>query len=416
MTNRKPPCRFCGAPLGHSFLDLGSMPLANSYVKRADLEKPEPGFPLHARLCERCFLVQVEEVVPAEAIFGDYAYFSSYSDTWVAHARAYAEAMRERLALGSNSQVIEVASNDGYLLQHFVASKIPVLGIEPAANVAKVAEARGVPTRTAFFNREAAEALRAEGYAADLIVANNVLAHVPDLIGFVAGFTILLKPEGVLTVEAPHLMNLIEEAQFDTIYHEHFCYFSLAVIERVLAAHGLRVFDVEELPTHGGSLRILACRADCAAYAEGPGLAGVRAREREARLDALETYQGFAPRVEAIRDALVSFLDEAKAAGKTVAAYGAAAKGNTLLNYCGIGTDRVAYVVDRNPVKQGCYLPGSHIPVLAPGKIGETRPDFVLILPWNLRHEIAAVLAEVATWGGQLVTAIPALEVFAPPR
>ena len=416
MTEVKPLCRFCGAPLVHSFLDLGSMPLANSYLEHAELEKPEPRYPLHARLCERCRLVQVEEVVPADAIFGEYAYFSSYSDTWVAHARAYAEAMTERLALGPKSRVIEVASNDGYLLQHFVAANIPVLGVEPAANVAEAAEAKGVQTRTTFFNHETAEALRAEGYAAELMVANNVLAHVPDLNGFVAGFATLLKPEGMLTVEVPHLLNLIQEVQFDTIYHEHFCYFSLAVIERVFSAHGLRVFDVEELPTHGGSLRVFACRADCASHAEAPGLTRVRTQERDARLDAPETYRGFAPRVEAIRDALVSFLDQTRAAGKAVAAYGAAAKGNTLLNYCGIGTDRIAYVLDRNPVKQGRYLPGSHIPILAPEKIGETRPDFVLILPWNLRDEIAAVLAKVGTWGGQLVTAIPALEIFAPPR
>lgn len=412
MSTDTPRCNFCGASLTDTFVDLGAMALANSYRSEADLAKPEPAYPLHARICRSCFLVQVDSVVPAEEIFSDYAYFSSYSESWVAHARAYAQSTAGRFNLGPESLVAEVASNDGYLLKHFVDAGIPVLGIEPAANVAQVAQENGVRTEVAFFNRDTAERLKAQGLAADLMAANNVLAHVPDLNDFVGGFPVLLKPEGVLTFEFPHLLNLIGEVQFDTIYHEHYSYLSLLVVEKILGAHGMWVFDVEELPTHGGSLRVYACHKDCAAHREGPGLATVRAKEKDAALDRLDTYAGFEPRVMAVREALLEFLRTAKAEGKTVAAYGAAAKGNTLLNYCGIDSDLVPFVVDRSAAKQGRYLPGSRIPIFGPEKIAEEKPDYVLILPWNLRDEIMAEMRHVASWGGKFVTAIPELRIL----
>jgi SAM-dependent methyltransferase len=411
----KPACNFCGTELNDTFVDLGAMALANSYLDDADLAKPEPRYPLHARVCRSCFLVQVEPAVPAEEIFSDYAYFSSYSESWVAHARAYASMAASRFGLGPDSLVAEVASNDGYLLKHFVAAGIPVLGIEPAANVAKVAEENGVRSEVAFFGKETAERLRARGLAADLMAANNVLAHVPDLNDFVGGFPILLKPDGVLTFEFPHLLNLINEVQFDTIYHEHFSYLSLLAVEKILAAHGMAVFDVEELPTHGGSLRVYARHADCARHADGPGLGAVRRKEKDAALDQPGAYAGFEPRVVAVREALLNFLRTARDEGKTVAAYGAAAKGNTLLNYCGVGADLIPFVVDRSPAKQGHYLPGSHIPIFGPEKIAAEKPDYVLILPWNLRDEIMAEMAHVLGWGGRFVTAIPELRILGGP-
>lgn len=405
-------CRSCGAPLSRSFVDLGRTPLANSYVPLHAAGTPDPSFPLHARVCDACKLVQVEAVTPPETIFGEYAYFSSYSSSWVAHARRFAEAATARFGLSAASQVVEVASNDGYLLRHFVAAGIPSLGIEPAANVAEAARALGIPVEVRFFGRAAADDLVASGRAADLLVANNVLAHVPDLNDFVAGLARALKPAGVLSVEFPHLLNLIREVQFDTIYHEHYCYFSLLAVEAVFARHGLIVFDVETLPTHGGSLRVLACRADGAPRPEEPGLAAVRTAERVAGLDRIEAYAGFQAKVDAVRASLLAFLHRARAEGRVVAAYGAAAKGNTLLNHCGIGTDLIAYVVDLNPHKQGRLLPGSRLPVHAPERIALTRPDYVLILPWNIADEIVGSMGHVRDWGGRFVVAIPSTRVI----
>ncbi|MDB5449802.1 MAG: SAM-dependent methyltransferase, partial [Phenylobacterium sp.] len=342
-----PPCRFCGKPLTHTFVDLGRQPLANSYLTRAELEAgTEQAYPLHARVCDNCFLVQVDDAVPAEAIFDEgYAYFSSYSPSWVEHARRYAAAMTERFGLGPESLVVEVASNDGYLLQHFGAADIPVLGIEPTANTAEAARARGVPTEVMFFNEQTGRELAARGQRADLMAANNVLAHVPDIGGFMAGFRHVLKEEGVLTFEFPHLLNLIEKVQFDTIYHEHFSYLSLVAVEQVLAANGLRPFDVELLPTHGGSLRLFCVHVG-SGYEETEALRALRAREAAGGLDRIETYGGFTPRVEAVRDSFRGFLDSAKAEGKRIAAYGAAAKGNTFLNYCGTTADDITASFD----------------------------------------------------------------------
>jgi SAM-dependent methyltransferase len=407
-----PACRFCRAPLTRTFLDLGNQPLANSYLTRAELEAgTERAFPLHARVCGECFLVQVDDPVAAEAIFDSgYAYFSSYSESWVAHAKRYAEAMRARLGLGPQSLVVEIASNDGYLLQHFVTAGVPVLGIEPSANTAEAARAVGVPTEVAFFNAETGQALAARGVAADLMAANNVLAHVPDIGGFVAGFRHVLKPEGVLTFEFPHLLNLIELAQFDTIYHEHFSYLSLLAVERVLASQGLRVFDVERLPTHGGSLRLF-CAHQASAHAETEALRRLRADEAAAGLNRIETYAGFAPRVEAVRDGFLAFLKTARAEGKTVAAYGAAAKGNTFLNYAGATTADLVCAFDANPHKQDRFLPGSHVPILAPERVAEVKPDYLLILPWNLKDEIMGQMAHIRDWGGVFVTASPEVTV-----
>ena len=405
-------CRACGEPLAHSFIDLGEIPLANSYPGADDLATPDPRYPLHARVCGSCYLVQVEEVVTSQAMFSDYAYFSSYSASWVDHARRFSEQARERFGLESESLVVEVASNDGYLLRHFVDAGIPVLGVEPAANVAAVARAAGIETEVCFFGRDTARGLADAGKAADLLVGNNVLAHVPDLNGFVAGLALLVKPEGVISLEFPHLLKLIDEVQFDTIYHEHFCYFSLLALEPVFARHGLRVFDVETLATHGGSLRLFVCRADCNRHEERPGPGALRAAERDARLHELATYTGFTERVAAVRQSLLGFLNGARDDGKTVAAYGAAAKGNTLLNYCAIGTDLIDYVVDASPHKQGRYLPGSRLPIHGPEKLAESRPDYVLILPWNLRREITAKMAHVRDWGGRFVVPIPSTIVL----
>ncbi|KAB2938996.1 MAG: class I SAM-dependent methyltransferase [Hyphomicrobium sp.] len=405
-------CINCGTPLRRTFVNLGSTPISNFNVRPEDISKPDPTYPLHVRICESCLLVQAEGVVDRSAHFGeDYQYFSSFAASWVEHARRYAEDMIARFGLSEDSMVVEVASNDGYLLQHFVARGVPVLGVEPTKSTANAAIAKGIPTEMVFFGRATAERLTREGYAADLMASNNVLAHVPDINDFVAGFATLLKPEGVWTVEFPHILNLIEENQFDTIYHEHYSYLSLLVVERILTKHGLRVFNVEELRTHGGSLRVFSCHRD-AHQSEAPGLARVRAKEADFGLDSLGAYEGFDAKVQAAKKALLAFLNSAKAEGKTVAAYGAAAKGNTLLNYCGVGTDLVAYVVDRNDKKQGRYLPGSRLPILAPEKIAETKPDYVLILPWNLRREIEAQMGEVRQWGGKFVVAIPKLEVF----
>jgi len=408
----QPHCRFCRTPLVHTFVDLGDQPLANSNLTAAQLAAgTERRYPLHARVCDACFLVQVEDAVPAEAIFDqDYAYFSSFSSSWVAHARRYAEAMAERLNLGPGSLVVEIASNDGYLLQHFVGMGVPVLGIEPAANTAEAARARGVATEVAFFDETFAVALAARGVRADLMAANNVLAHVPDISSFVAGFRHVLNDEGVLTFEFPHLLKLIELVQFDTIYHEHFSYLSLLAVERVLRANGLRPFDVELLSTHGGSLRLFCCHLD-SGRAETAALGALRAREAAAGLDRIETYLDFTPRVEAVRDSFHGFLAAAKSQGRRIAAYGAAAKGNTFLNYCAATADDIVAAFDANPAKQDRFLPGTHAPILAPDRLREVRPDYLLILPWNLKDEIIGQLGYVAEWGGRFVVASPRTEV-----
>lgn len=407
-----PRCRHCAAPLTRTFVDLGLSPLANSYVPREATHVADALYPLHARVCDSCLLVQVDDVVPAEHIFAaDYAYFSSFSSSWLAHARAYVEMATARFGLGSDTLVVEIASNDGYLLQYFVGRGIPVLGIDPAANAAQEARRKGVPTLVDFFGARVAASLTAERKRPALICSANVLAHVPDINDFVHGVALLLSGEAVWTVEFPHLLNLIAEVQFDTIYHEHYSYLSLIAVERILRRRGLRVFDVEEIPTHGGSLRVYAC-LEASRHAATPRVAAVRAKETAAKLDRPEGYGGFGPRVEAVRRDLVAFLRDAKAAGKTVAAYGAAAKGNTLLNYCGISTDLIPLVVDRNPAKQRTLLPGSRIPVLPPEALDEARPDYVLILPWNLKAEIVSQLAPLRAAGTRFVTAIPSLDVI----
>ena len=405
-----PACQACGHPLTRSLVDLGDQPLANSYIPLDRADAPEPVFPLHARVCDKCLLVQVDPVSRPEDIFTDYAYFSSFSDSWLAHCWAYVAAMVDRFALDERSRVVEIASNDGYMLQYFVERGVPVLGVEPAANVAATAIARGVPTDIAFFGADTARRLVAEGGAADLVAAKNVLAHVPDINDFVAGVALLLKPDGVFTVEFPHLLNLIREVQFDTIYHEHYTYLSLLALERIFARHGLAIFDVEPQPTHGGSLRVFAARAD-GDREPSARVAEVRAEEVAARLNQAAGYAGFDARVRAVREGLRAFLDGARAEGKSVAGYGAAAKGNTLFNYCHVTPGDVAFVVDRNPAKQGTLLPGSRIPVRAVEALVEAAPDYVLILPWNLCAEIIGQLSEVATRGGVFVTAIPAIRI-----
>jgi SAM-dependent methyltransferase len=403
-----PACRLCGAELHLTFADLGVSPLANALVDPADLGRGEVFYPLHAYVCERCLLVQLPVWEAPEQIFGDYAYFSSVSDSWVEHARRYVESVVARFGLDERSLVLEIASNDGYLLQFVAARGIPALGVEPAANVAATAVARGIETVVAFFDARLAEELRRERGAADLVVGNNVLAHVPDVHSFVEGLRIALAPGGVVTMEFPHLLRLIEERQFDTIYHEHFSYFSLLVVERLFAEHGLAVFDVEELPTHGGSLRIYAA-AD--GRADESAVTALREREAAAGLGKLETYLEFDTAVRAAKRDLLEFLIGAKREGKSIVAYGAAAKGVTLLNYCGIGTDVLDYVVDRSPHKQGRFLPGTRLPIHAPERVRETRPDLLLILPWNLRDEIVEQMAWVRDFGCRFVIPVPRVEV-----
>jgi len=409
---RQATCRFCGAALTLSFADLGMSPPSNSYPAAEDLRRTERFYPLHAWVCSRCFLVQLEQFETPEQIFSDYAYFSSYSDSWLVHAKSYADAAIRRFRLGRSSFVVEIASNDGYLLQYFVQQGVPVLGIEPAANVAAVAEKKGVPTLVKFFGTQTARELAAAGRTADLIAGNNVLAHVPDLNDFVRGLAILLKPAGVVTMEFPHLLRLMRENQFDTIYHEHFSYFSFVVAERVFAAHGLAVFDVDELPTHGGSLRIYARHESNGSLAVSDKVAELRGRERSAGLEKPDTYSAFAAQVQATKRKLLNFLVDARETGKRVAGYGAPAKGNTLLNYCGVRTDLLEYTVDRSPHKQGRFLPGVHIPVYAPERIMETRPDYVLILPWNLKDEIVEQMSAVRSWGGRFVVPIPEVRIL----
>ncbi|HYM53884.1 MAG TPA: class I SAM-dependent methyltransferase [Solirubrobacteraceae bacterium] len=404
-------CRFCGASVDAAFADLGMSPLANSFLPPELANGMEPFYPLRALVCGQCFLVQLEEFETPEEIFSDYAYFSSYSSSWLEHSRAYAELMVGRLGLDESSHVVEIASNDGYLLQFFHDRQIPVLGIEPAANVAKVALQKGIPTLVEFFGRDTAASLAGES-AADLLLGNNVLAHVPDLNDFVAGMKILLKPGGVITMEFPHLMRLIEENQWDTIYHEHFSYFSFLTVGRVFEAHGLRLFDVQELPTHGGSLRVYGCHADDEAKAESDAARELREREREAGYERLDTYLGYGRRVEADKRQILGFLIGLKEQGLRIAGYGAPAKGNTLLNYCGLGRDFIDYTCDLNPHKQGCFLPGSHIPIRSPEAIREEKPDVVLILPWNLKEEIVQQLGFIREWGGRFAARTPELTLL----
>ena len=405
-------CRFCHADLHRTFVDLGMSPLCETFLDERDLNHMEPFYPLHVYVCEHCLLVQLEEYVSPDDIFSDYPYFSSYSDSWLRHASRYVDAISERLSLHPESLVVELGSNDGYLLQHFVAKGIPVLGIEPAQNVAEVANARGVSTRCMFFGPEVAEQLRGEGRAADLVVGNNVLAQVPDLNGFVAGINTLLADNGVVTIEFPHLLRLVAENQFDTIYHEHFSYFSFLVAERIFAAHGLRLFDVEELPSHCGSLRIYGCHAGSESHPTTPAVEAMREKERAAGVDQLEYYDSFKRQVEDTKRKLLDLLIDVRAQGKTVVGYGAPGKGNTLLNYCGIRGDFLDFTVDRNPHKQGRFLPGTHVPIGAPEDVDAARPDFVLILPWNLKDEIIQQLAHVRDWGGKFIVPIPEARVY----
>jgi SAM-dependent methyltransferase len=405
-------CRFCGAGLQRTFVDLGMSPLCETYPSAADLNHGEVYYPLHVYVCEKCFLVQLEQYESAENIFSDYAYFSSYSDSWLKHCDSYCDKTTKRFGLGKQSFVVEVASNDGYLLQYFVQRNVPVLGIEPAANVAKVAVEKGVPTLVQFFGTQLAKQLAAEGRGADLVLGNNVLAQVPDLNDFVEGLKILLKPNGVLTLEFPHLLRLIEHNEFDTVYHEHFSYFSLLTTVRIFEAHGLKVFDVEELLTHGGSLRVYACRAEDRTHQVEPAVKKLIAEEERAGLASPEGYQSFAEQVKQTKIALVDFLLTAARQGKSVAGYGAPGKSATLLHYCGIGKDLIEYTVDRSPYKQGRFLPGSHIPIYHPDRIRETKPDYVVILPWNLKNEIMEQLQFIREWGGKFVIPIPKVAIL----
>jgi len=405
-------CRFCHTGLQRTFVDLGMSPLCESFLTREQLNQMEPFYPLHAYVCEECFLVQVEEYVGPEQIFSEYAYFSSYSRAWLEHAKSYTDMIVSRLGLNHTSQVIELGSNDGYLLQYFMARGIRVLGVEPAGNVAAAAIAKGVPSTTRLFGLETAQELLAGGHHPDLIVGNNVLAQVADLNGFVAGMKKLLKPGGVITMEFPHLLRLMDENQFDTIYHEHFSYFSLMSAERIFTAHGLTLFDVEEMWTHGGSLRIYARHQEDEARPVGARVRALLAREKAVGLDRPERYAAFAEQVRETKWRLLEFLIGAKRRGKSIAGYGAPGKGNTLLNYCGIRTDFLDYTVDRNPYKHGRFTPGTHIPIHPPEKILETQPDYVLILPWNLKDEIMEQMSAVQGWGGQFVVPIPDVKVY----
>jgi len=405
-------CRFCGASLRQTFADLGMSPLCETYPSLADLNHGEVYYPLHVYVCEQCFLVQLEQYQSPENIFSDYAYFSSYSDSWLKHAENYCDNMIRRFGLSSRSFVVEVASNDGYLLQYFVQRGVPVLGIEPAANVAKVAVEKAVPTLVRFFGTQLADELAAEGRSADLVLGNNVLAQVPDLNDFVEGLKILLKPGGVLTLEFPHLLRLMERNEFDTIYHEHFSYFSLLTTLRILEAHGLRVFHVEELATHGGSLRVYACRVANQIHDIEPSVKELLAAEERAGLGAADGYLRFGRQAKQTKLALLDFLLTAARQGKSVAGYGAPGKSATLLHYCGIGKDLIEYTVDRSPYKQGRFLPGNHIPIYHPDRIRETKPDYIVILPWNLKDEIMQQLQFIREWGGRFVVPIPEVAVY----
>lgn len=405
-------CRFCKAPLVETFVDLGMSPPCQTHIECHQLNQMEAFYPLHAYVCGECFLVQLQEYVSPGDIFSEYAYFSSYADTWLKHVKAYTDLMVERFGISPKSQVVEIGSNDGYLLQYFVEKGVPVLGIEPAANVAKVAMQKGIPTTVKFFGRETARELAAAGKHADLLLGNNVLAHVPDLNDFVGGMKILLKSNGVITMEFPHLMKLMQDNQFDTIYHEHFSYFSFLTVEHVFAAHGVTLFDVEELSTHGGSLRIYGCHQEDGSKSVSERVRELREREIVAGFSSLECYRQFGEQVKRTKRDLLEGLISINKLGKTIAGYGAPGKGNTLLNYCGIRTDFLEYTVDRNPYKQGKYTPGTHIPIFAPTRIRETKPDYVLILPWNLKEEIAEQNSFIREWGGKFIVPIPQLHII----
>lgn len=405
-------CRFCDNMLKHTFVDLGVSPLSNSFLDIDRLKEMEPFFPLHVYVCEACYLVQLPEVQSPEVIFSDYAYFSSYSESWLKHAKDYTSLMIDRFGFDSRSQVIEIASNDGYLLQYFKEKDVPVLGIEPAKNVAKTAQDAGIPTIVKFFGTQTAQELADEGKLADLLLGNNVLAHVPDINDFVAGMKIVLKPHGVITMEFPHLMRLMDENQFDTIYHEHYSYLSLLSVEKIFASHGLTLFDVDELPTHGGSLRIYACHAGDGTKPVGQRILDLRKKEASAGLASLDCYHSFSEKVKETKRKILAFLIKAKSEGKTIVGYGAPAKGNTLLNYCGIRTDFIDFTVDRSPHKQDLYLPGTHIPIYSPDKIREAKPDYLVILPWNLKEEVMEQMSDMREWGGTFVVFIPEVKLY----
>jgi SAM-dependent methyltransferase len=406
-------CRLCNAALATTFVDLGMSPLCESVLAVDQIDQMEPYFPLRVLVCNNCFLVQLREYVKPESIFSEYDYFSSYSTSWVEHARRYCEMIKTRLNLGPNSRVFEIASNDGYLLQHFVRLGIPVIGVEPATNVAAVARDKNIPTIVEFFGAELARRLISEGKHADLIIGNNVLAQVPDLNDFVGGMAILLGSNGVITLEFPHLERLIDENQFDTIYHEHFSYFSFVTIDRLAKNHSLKVFDVEHLTTHGGSLRVYLCRAG-APYVPSPGVDALLAHERQKGLEDIRTYTRFSTKVHQTKRQLLSFLIQLKEKGAKLCGYGAPGKGNTLLNYCSIGTDFLDFTVDRNPYKHGLYTPGMHIPIYPVSAIDDARPDYLLILPWNLKQEIIEQMRYVGDWGCKFIVGIPSVEVIDP--
>jgi len=406
-------CRLCHAPLTATFVDLGMSPLCESFVTADKIDEMEPYYPLHARICGKCFLVQLQEYVRPEHIFSEYAYFSSYSTFWVEHARQFCEMITARLGLGSNSRVFEIASNDGYLLQHFLPLHVPVTGIEPAVNVAEVARKKNIPTLVEFFGSRLAGRLKSEGQCADLIIGNNVLAQVPDLNDFTAGIALLLAPTGVVTLEFPHLERLIAENQFDTIYHEHFSYFSLITIDRLAKQHGLKLIDVDQIQTHGGSLRVYLAHAE-ATHEISPRVESLLAHEREIGFENIESYTQFSKRVHKTKRQLLSFLIQCKEQGARLCGYGAPGKGNTLLNYCGVGTDFLDFTVDRNPYKHGRFTPGMHIPIYPISAVDDARPDYMLILPWNLKSEIIEQMRYVSAWGCKFVVPIPNVEVLDP--
>jgi C-methyltransferase./Methyltransferase domain./Hypothetical methyltransferase. len=405
-------CRFCGKALEETFVDLGMSPLSNSYLNLGDIQNKESYYPLHAYVCSECLLVQLEEFESPENIFSDYAYFSSYSSIWMKHVEEYSNIMTKRLELNSNSKVIEIASNDGYLLQFFKNKEIPVVGIEPAKNVAQEAEKKGIYTIKEFFSLELADKLKNDKIEADLLIANNVLAHVPDINDFVAGMKRILKYNGVITVEFPHLLKLIKENQFDTIYHEHFSYLSLIAVRTIFKRHELDIFDVDEVPTHGGSLRIYAKHMEDTTKEVSKNVEKIINKELEFGLEKIDTYKEFSEKVQSIKRNILSFLIKHKNEGNQIVGYGAPAKGNTLLNYCGIGTDFLDYTVDKSPHKQGLFLPGSHIPVYSPDKILETKPDYLVILPWNIKDEVMQQMKTIKEWGGKFVILIPDIEVY----
>jgi hypothetical protein len=406
-------CRFCKTALSQVFIDLVNSPASNSFLTKEQLNEPEVFYPLKTFTCPQCFLVQVDEYKKSDAIFNsDYVYFSSYSSSWLKHAKAYTEKMIGRFGYDQHSKVVEIASNDGYLLQYFLEKKVPVLGIEPTANTAEVAKGKGIDTVVDFFGVRLAKELTAKGIRANLLLGNNVLAHVPDIVDFVGGMKILLAPDGVITMEFPHLMQLVDNNQFDTIYHEHFSYLSFYTVQQIFAAAGLEMFDVEEIPTHGGSLRIYAHHKEDTTRSITPNVQALLGKEKNKGMQGLDYYDNFQQKALRVKMDLMDFLVTQKRAGKKVAAYGAAAKGNTLLNYCGIKEDLIDFVVDANPHKQGKFLPASHIPVLHPDHIKEAKPDFVLILPWNIREEIVQQLGFIKEWNGQFVVPIPSLQIL----